>query len=71
MIFIIRFYQVTLSPLMGQGKCRFHPNCSEYSIQAINKYGTIVGGKLALKRILRCHPWSAGGLDEVPLTINK
>ena len=57
---------MSLSPLLGYGKCRFHPNCSEYAIQAINKYGTLRGGKLSLKRILRCHPWAVGGLDEVP-----
>ncbi|MBT9164771.1 MAG: putative membrane protein insertion efficiency factor [candidate division WS2 bacterium] len=66
LVLIIRFYQLTLSPLLGGGKCRFHPNCSEYAIQAINKYGAFLGGWFSLKRIFRCNPWSAGGLDEVP-----
>ena len=67
---IIRLYQKTLSPDSGWlkekypvGYCKFKPHCSEYSYQAIEKYGVIIGGLKGLKRILRCHPWSKGGDD--------
>lgn len=69
---IIRFYQKTLSPDQGwfrvyfpHGFCRFHPHCSEYGYQAINKYGIFKGGLKAVWRIMRCHPLSAGGHDPV------
>jgi uncharacterized protein len=70
---LIRLYQKTLSPDHGplrgrfpQGYCRFHPTCSEYGYQAIERYGPLRGGWLALKRIGRCHPWNPGGIDPVP-----
>ena len=67
----IRFYQKTRwfhQPLfrswyLSDKVCRFTPSCSEYSYQAIDKYGIIKGSWLAFKRIVRCHPWSAGGKD--------
>ncbi len=69
----IRFYQKTLSfdhgplakffPFWG---CCFYPSCSEYTYQAINKYGVIKGCYLGLRRLFRCHPWSKGGPDPVP-----
>jgi hypothetical protein len=69
---LIRFYQVTVSPdhgltrpLFPRGVCRFTPTCSEYAIQAINKYGWS-GLLLALRRVVRCHPFTAGGPDPVP-----
>ncbi len=58
----IRIYQKTLSPLIGP-VCRFHPSCSNYTIQAIGKYGSIRGAWKGLKRICRCHPWNPGGYD--------
>lgn len=68
----IRLYQKTLSPDHGffslfhpHGFCRFHPTCSEYSYQAIEKHGLFRGGFKAMWRILRCHPWSKGGNDPV------
>lgn len=64
-ILIIRFYQKEISPLKGP-TCRFYPTCSTYAIEAIKKYGAIKGGFLAIKRILRCHPFSKGGYDQVP-----
>lgn len=64
-ILIIRFYQKEISPLKGP-TCRFYPTCSAYAIEAIKKYGAIKGGFLAIKRILRCHPFSKGGYDPVP-----
>lgn len=69
----IRFYQQYLSFDAGIAKflfitdkaCRFQPTCSEYTYQAIEKYGILRGGWLGLKRIVRCHPWSKGGSDSV------
>ena len=54
---MIRFYQKHISPL-SPPRCRYYPTCSRYAYQAINKYGAIKGGWLALKRFLRCHPFS-------------
>ncbi len=67
---IIRLYQITISPDHGFLKkafsnqvCRFYPTCSEYTYQAIKKYGAIKGGAKGFKRVLRCHPWNSGGHD--------
>lgn len=62
----VRLYQKTISPLLGAGKCRFYPTCSNYAIEAIKKHGAIKGCFLALKRILRCNPFCKGGYDPVP-----
>lgn len=70
---IISFYQKYLSFETGVGKilvvsdktCRYSPSCSEYTKQAVEKYGILKGGYKGLLRILRCHPWSAGGWDPV------
>jgi putative membrane protein insertion efficiency factor len=62
---LIRFYQVGISPLFGR-QCRFYPTCSDYSRQAIERYGLARGGTLAIKRIIRCHPFNPGGYDPVP-----
>ena len=66
-IFIIpiKLYQILLSPLLGQS-CRYHPTCSQYTIEAIEKYGPIKGIWLGTKRIARCHPWGGSGHDPVP-----
>jgi putative membrane protein insertion efficiency factor len=64
-LLMINIYQVAISPLMGPA-CRFIPTCSEYAHQAIAEYGVGRGGLLALKRILRCHPFHPGGIDPVP-----
>lgn len=64
-IALIRVYQKVISPMLGNN-CRFYPTCSEYSAQAITKYGELKGGWLALKRISKCHPFHDGGIDEVP-----
>jgi putative membrane protein insertion efficiency factor len=61
----IRLYQILLSPVLGPA-CRFEPTCSEYAYQAISTHGVIKGGWLSIKRILRCHPFHAGGYDPVP-----
>ena len=64
-LWLIRLYQKTLSRMLPNS-CRFIPSCSEYSYQAIAKYGLLKGGWLALKRITRCHPLNVGGYDPVP-----
>jgi putative membrane protein insertion efficiency factor len=61
----IKFYQYFISPLTGQN-CRYYPTCSAYALEAIEKYGSLKGTTLAVKRILRCHPFHAGGFDPVP-----
>jgi putative membrane protein insertion efficiency factor len=61
----IRIYQLTLSPLLAPS-CRFHPTCSEYTREAVLRYGLMRGAWLGLKRLARCHPWHGGGYDPVP-----
>ena len=56
-IYIIKFYQLTLG-LIFRGNCRFHPTCSEYMIQAINKFGVLLGVSKGVKRLSKCHPYS-------------
>ncbi|MCH7571598.1 MAG: membrane protein insertion efficiency factor YidD [Planctomycetes bacterium] len=65
LIFLIRLYQASLSPLMG-GQCRFMPTCSQYAIDALQTHGAIHGSWLTLRRILRCHPLGGMGYDPVP-----
>ena len=62
---IIRFYQRALSPLLGNN-CRFHPSCSQYTYEAVERYGAAQGTWMGLRRICRCHPWHQGGFDPVP-----
>lgn len=64
-IFLVRLYQWILSPLLPDA-CRYSPTCSQYTIEAIQKYGAIKGGWLGLKRISKCHPWGGHGHDPVP-----
>lgn len=61
---MIRFYQKFISPLKGK-TCRFYPTCSEYAIDAFNKYGFFKGFVISLKRIVKCHPFHPGGYDPV------
>ena len=65
LIRIIRIYQAIFSVFVGQ-HCRFTPTCSNYAIDAVENHGFSKGLILSTKRICRCHPWSAGGVDEVP-----
>ena len=65
LIALLRFYKRWLSPLLGP-RCRFHPTCSEYAMQAIARFGALRGSWLAARRILRCHPLHPGGHDPVP-----
>ncbi|HEY5499318.1 MAG TPA: membrane protein insertion efficiency factor YidD [Bacteroidales bacterium] len=62
---VIRFYQYAISPLTP-ASCRYTPTCSQYAVEAIQKYGPFKGAWLALKRILRCNPWGGHGYDPVP-----
>lgn len=62
---MVRAYQATLGPLLG-GACRFHPSCSQYAVEAIERHGAARGGRLAVRRLLRCHPFGGGGYDPVP-----
>ena len=64
-IALIRLYQLTLSPVVGGG-CRFVPSCSAYAIDAIRMHGAVQGSGLALRRVSRCHPFGASGVDPVP-----
>ncbi|HXH03996.1 MAG TPA: membrane protein insertion efficiency factor YidD [Candidatus Competibacteraceae bacterium] len=65
LIFLVRAYQWLLSPFLGY-HCRFYPTCSQYAVIAIERHGPVRGVWLALKRVLRCHPWHPGGIDLVP-----
>lgn len=62
-IFLIRLYQIFISPYLGQNKCKYYPTCSNYAIQAYQKYGVFKGTLLSVWRILRCNPFSKGGYD--------
>lgn len=65
-LLIIKAYQRWISPAVSQNACKYYPTCSHYGYQAIYKYGAIRGGWLTVKRILRCNPFSHGGIDPVP-----
>ena len=64
-LLLIRLYQRSLSPLLGQN-CRFHPTCSQYTYEAVSRYGAVQGLWMGGRRICRCHPWNPGGFDPVP-----
>jgi len=66
LILLIRFYRRFLSPLKPR-TCRFHPTCSAYALEAVERHGAFWGSYLAVRRVLRCHPWNPGGLDPVPV----
>ena len=67
---IVRGYRVLLSPLLPPA-CRFHPSCSRYAIEALELHGALRGSLLAARRLLRCHPFHAGGHDPVPLPAGR
>jgi putative membrane protein insertion efficiency factor len=64
-LLIIKGYQLAISPLIGP-RCRFAPTCSQYALESFEKHGFVRGLVLSLKRISKCHPFHAGGIDEVP-----
>lgn len=66
LISLIKLYRHQISPVKGGACCRFIPTCSQYALEAIEKYGALKGGYLAVRRILRCHPFHKGGYDPVP-----
>jgi putative membrane protein insertion efficiency factor len=66
---LIRLYQIFVAPLLGP-RCRFAPSCSVYAAEAVVRHGALKGSWLALRRILRCHPFADGGYDPVPDTLN-
>jgi uncharacterized protein len=65
LLMLLRAYKLGISPYLGQN-CRFYPSCSEYATEAIRQHGAAKGSMLAAKRLCKCHPWHAGGLDPVP-----
>ena len=65
LIGLVRAYQLLLSPLLGP-TCRYYPSCSAYAVEALRVHGAFKGTWLAGRRLLRCHPWSPGGVDHVP-----
>lgn len=64
-MWLIRGYRYAISPFLGNN-CRFTPSCSEYTEEAIGRFGIFKGSWMGLARLLRCHPWHAGGYDPVP-----
>jgi putative membrane protein insertion efficiency factor len=60
---LVRLYQLLVSPLLAPGTCKYHPSCSQYAIDAMRKYGLVRGSAKAAWRLLRCNPWSRGGVD--------
>lgn len=70
MILILRCYRKVISPLYGP-VCKFYPSCSTYALEAVEEYGFFQGSYLAVRRLLRCHPWQIGGIDPVPGTETK
>ncbi|RPJ49084.1 MAG: membrane protein insertion efficiency factor YidD [Candidatus Latescibacterota bacterium] len=65
LILLIRAYRFCVSPLLP-ASCRFEPSCSAFALEALDRHGAIRGGALAVRRVLRCHPFHAGGHDPVP-----
>ncbi|MBS3179094.1 MULTISPECIES: membrane protein insertion efficiency factor YidD [unclassified Pseudoclavibacter] len=64
-IALLNAYRLVISPLYGD-VCRYHPSCSAYSLRAVQVHGVLRGGFLTGRRLVRCHPWAAGGIDDVP-----
>ncbi len=70
LIWLVKVYRYTLSPFVGS-HCRFYPSCSHYAIESLERFGALGGAWLTLRRLGRCHPWSAGGVDPVPNELRK
>jgi putative membrane protein insertion efficiency factor len=67
LIGLLKAYRLLISPLYGQ-VCRYHPSCSAYALESVQRHGAVRGSWLAVRRLARCHPWALGGLDPVPAT---
>ena len=65
LVALLRGYRAVISPLYGE-VCRYYPSCSAYALEAVQTHGSIKGSWLAARRLTRCHPWAAGGVDHVP-----
>ena len=65
LLLLVQIYRVAVSPLLG-ANCRYQPTCSEYAIEALRTHGAFRGTRLAVKRIMKCHPWGGSGYDPVP-----
>ncbi|MAD47336.1 MAG: membrane protein insertion efficiency factor YidD [Oceanospirillaceae bacterium] len=65
LLLLISVYRYAISPLLPS-RCRYYPTCSSYAQEAVSRYGALRGGWLAIKRLLRCHPWGSHGVDPVP-----
>ncbi len=65
LVVLVRGYQLLVSPLLGPS-CRFYPSCSAYGLESLRVHGALRGTWLTIRRVLRCHPWNPGGVDEVP-----
>jgi uncharacterized protein len=65
LIGLLKAYRAVISPLYGD-VCRYYPSCSAYALEAVTKHGSVRGTVLTVRRLVRCHPWAAGGLDPVP-----
>ncbi|MGT2425695.1 membrane protein insertion efficiency factor YidD [Amnibacterium kyonggiense] len=68
-IAVLRVYRAVVSPLYGD-VCRYHPSCSRYALEAVQQSGAVVGTALAAWRVLRCNPWSRGGVDDPPARLS-
>ena len=64
-VLLLRGYRAVISPLYGD-VCRYYPSCSRYALEAVQEHGVVVGSALATARVCRCHPWAAGGVDDIP-----
>lgn len=65
-VLLLRIYRAVISPLYGD-VCRYYPSCSAYALGAVQEHGLTLGSALAARRLVRCHPWTEGGIDDVPL----